>query len=118
MRSAQLLGQYGEEIAVRHLRQAGIAVLERNWRGPSGEIDIVARDGGELVICEVKTRSGQYFGPPTAAVTPAKIERLRALATEWLAARALSVTAVRFDVVSVVRSADGQLSVEHLRAVV
>ncbi len=38
------LGRYGEDLAARRLREAGMAVLERNWRCAEGEIDIVARD--------------------------------------------------------------------------
>ena len=50
------LGRYGENLAARHLSDAGLRVLERNWRCREGEIDIVARDGRTLVFCEVKTR--------------------------------------------------------------
>ena len=50
------LGAYGEQVAARHLTEAGLTVLERNWRCPLGEIDLVLRDGATLVVCEVKTR--------------------------------------------------------------
>ena len=58
MRAKDALGRYGEDVAARHLVEQGIVVLERNWRCERGEIDIVARDGDVLVVCEVKTRSG------------------------------------------------------------
>ena len=51
-----VLGRYGEDLAVRYLRERGMEVLERNWRCEHGEVDVVARDGDCLVICEVKTR--------------------------------------------------------------
>ena len=46
MRAKDALGRYGEDVAARHLAQAGVVVLERNWRCPAGEIDIVGREGG------------------------------------------------------------------------
>src|SRR5664280_1301356 len=79
MHAKDALGRYGEDVAVRHLLDAGWQVLERNWRCRAGEIDIVARDGGVLVFCEVKTRSSALFGVPAEAVRPAKVRRIRAL---------------------------------------
>jgi putative endonuclease len=117
MRTKDAVGRYGEDLAARHLRESGLAILERNWRCRDGEIDIVARDGDALVMCEVKTRSGTGFGTALEAVTPAKAARLRRLATQWLAARRLSVPEVRFDVIGVSRRPDG-VAVEHLRGVV
>ena len=56
MRAKDALGRYGEEIAVEHLRRQGLTILARNWRCAAGELDVVAREGGTLVVCEVKTR--------------------------------------------------------------
>ncbi|MEU7019744.1 YraN family protein [Streptomyces sp. NPDC046203] len=85
MNATQALGRYGEELAARTLTTAGLHVLARNWRcGRTGEIDIVARDGDTLVVCEVKTRREGPFEHPMAAVTPRKAERLRHLAACWL----------------------------------
>ena len=69
MRAKDALGAYGERVAAAHLVAAGMTVLERNWRCPLGEIDIVARDGDVLVVCEVKTRSSTALGHPLEAVT-------------------------------------------------
>ena len=117
MRAKDALGRYGEEVAVRHLRGQGIVVLVRNWRCESGEIDIVGRDGGVLVICEVKTRSGLAYGSPLEAVTRAKGARLRRLAARLLEERGLRPAAVRFDVVGVLHTGRGAPSVEHVRDV-
>lgn len=81
----QALGRYGEELAARRLTEAGMTVIARNWRCRSGEIDIVARDGDALVVCEVKTRREGEFEHPMAAVRAGKAERLRRLAGRWLA---------------------------------
>jgi putative endonuclease len=85
-----VLGRYGEALAVRYLREQGMEVLERNWRCEHGEVDVVARDGDCLVICEVKTRRSAGFGEPVEAVTVAKARRLRRLAAAYLASTAVS----------------------------
>jgi putative endonuclease len=117
MRTKDLVGRYGEDLAARHLVETGMVILERNWRCPAGEIDIVAREGDALVVCEVKTRSGSRFGTPLEAVTPAKAARLHRLGGLWVAERGLRVREVRYDVVGVTRGGDGRPMVEHTRGV-
>jgi len=109
------LGSYGERIAVRVLTDAGLTVLDRNWRCRQGELDVVARDGDALVFCEVKTRTGTGFGHPVEAVTAAKRRRLRLLARSWLAAHDHHAPDLRFDVVGVHVPARGPARVTHLR---
>jgi putative endonuclease len=111
------LGRYGEDIATRHLVESGMVVLARNWRCPHGEIDVVARDGRTLVVCEVKTRRGLDYGTPLEAVTARKMVRLRQLAAEWLDEAGLDLPDVRIDVVSVLVRTQGAAVVEHLRGV-
>ena len=109
------LGGHGERIAAVYLSDAGLRVLDRNWRCREGELDIVAREGDALVFCEVKTRRGIGFGHPVEAVTPTKQRRLRLLAQRWLAAHDEHAPDLRFDVVGVlVRPAHPPL-VTHLR---
>ncbi|AVV40258.1 YraN family protein [Streptomyces sp. ID05-04B] len=113
------LGRYGEELAARRLAETGMTVLQRNWRcGRSGEIDIVARDGDVLVVCEVKTRRGGGFQHPMAAVTPEKAERLRGLAERWIQAHGGAPPGgVRIDLVGVVLPRRGAAVVQHARGV-
>ena len=115
MRAKDAVGRYGEDVAARHLADAGLEILARNWRCTEGEIDLVAREGDVLVICEVKTRSSEAFGLPVEAVTRRKAERLRRLACRWLAAHEVHSVEVRFDVVGVLRSRSGPAQVQHLR---
>jgi putative endonuclease len=110
------LGGFGEQIAVRYLTDAGLRVLDRNWRCRDGELDIVAREGDALVFCEVKTRRGVGFGHPVEAVTPAKQRRLRTLAQRWLAAHEEHAPDLRFDVVGVLVRPGRPALVTHLRA--
>lgn len=109
------LGAYGEAVAARHLvEQRGMEVLDRNWRCPAGEIDLVLRDGAVLVVCEVKTRSSLSCGTPHEAITAAKLARLRRLAVAWLRAHDLFVKDVRIDLVAVLRPRHGAVLVDHV----
>lgn len=117
MRASDALGRYGEDVAARHLTDAGLVVLERNWRCDLGEIDIVARDGRVLVVCEVKTRQGTGYGLPQEAVTRAKAARLRRLASRWVQEHPVRPDGIRIDVVAVLRRPRGAATVEHLRGV-
>ncbi|GHC85204.1 UPF0102 protein [Streptomyces flavofungini] len=119
MNAQGALGKYGEELAARWLAEAGMTVLDRNWRGGrTGEIDIVARDGDALVVCEVKTRREASFQHPMAAVTAAKALRLRGLAERWLQEHGGAPPGgVRIDLVGVVVPERGAPVVEHARGV-
>lgn len=97
------VGRRGEDLAAAWYRRHGYEVVGRNWRTTIGEIDLIARRGGLLVICEVKARTSGWFGSPALAVGPAKRQRLRRLAAAWLAAQHRRPHFdVRFDVVAVV----------------
>ena len=109
------LGAYGESLAERHLVGLGMAVLDRNWRCPAGEIDLVLREGDVLVVCEVKTRRGVEFGTPHEAVTEAKLERLHRLADRWREEHGLASVEVRVDLVAVLRPRRGPSVIEHVR---
>ncbi|WP_370415100.1 YraN family protein [Streptomyces fradiae] len=127
MNATRALGRYGEDIAARRLTDTGLHILARNWRcGRTGEIDIVARDGDTLVICEVKTRRDGAFEHPMAAVTPRKAERLRHLAACWLdrhggppggPAGGPTSGAVRIDLVGVLLPRRGAPVVTHAQGV-
>lgn len=116
-RAKDVLGRAGEQLAVEHLEAAGLVVLERNWRCRAGEVDILARDGNVLVVCEVKTRSSTRFGTPAEAVDFRKSRRLRQLAGIWLANSETRFLAIRFDVIGVLRHPDGSFEIDHLVAV-
>lgn len=113
--SRAALGAYGEQVAERHLVQAGMVVLDRNWRCDEGEIDLVLREAGVLVVCEVKTRSNVLSGTPHEAVDDAKLERLHRLGQRWAQARRLRPPETRVDLVAVLRPPRGPAVVDHVR---
>lgn len=111
------VGEYGERLAERRLCAQGLVVLDRNWRCGLGELDLVCRDGADLVVVEVKTRASVAFGSPLEAVTDRKAARLRRLAARWLAEHEFTPAGVRVDVVGVFLPRRGSAEVEHLRGV-
>ena len=117
MNAKDVLGQQGEQLAANFLAEAGLTVVDRNWRCKDGEIDIVAVDGRTLVICEVKTRSGVRFGTPIEAITRQKAWRLRKLAVLWVKAHGRSFDQIRIDIVGILRAEAGEFSIEHVKAV-
>lgn len=111
------LGRRGEDAAAEHLAALGMLVVARNWRCRYGEIDVVAREGGTLVICEVKTRSGVGFGSPLEAITAVKQMRLRRLAGLYLAEVGGHRGPVRIDAVGVLWHPGRNPDVVHVRGV-
>ena len=99
------LGARGERLATAWYQQHGYVVVARNWRCDIGEVDLIARRGGEVVIAEVKTRMSERFGLPAEAVGAAKQKKLRRLAAVWLAQSGERYEEVRFDVVSIIGNA-------------
>jgi len=95
------LGTLGEDVVARWYRAQGYTVLDRNWRVRGGELDLVLGRGRTVVFCEVKTRRGDAFGTPFEAITPAKQQRLRTLALQWLSEHRRAAREVRFDVAAV-----------------
>ena len=111
------LGAYGEAVAERHLVDAGMVVLDRNWRCSAGEVDLVLRDGEVLVICEVKTRTSDTCGTPAEAITAAKLRRLQRLSQLWIERHGVRAADVRIDMVGVLRPRRGPAQVDHVRGI-
>jgi putative endonuclease len=97
-------GRRGEDLAHRYLRREGFIIIARNYRLASGEAeaDLIAREGEDLVIVEVKTRETAEFGAPERAVNPEKQRHLIRVGREYARRTGTPWEKVRFDVVSVV----------------
>ena len=109
---AQAQGTRGEDTAVRHLEGLGYRILDRNFKTRSGEIDIVARDGPTTVFVEVKRRESSGHGTAEEFVSPAKRRKVVGAARIYAAARGLTETPIRFDVVAIDGS-DGREQLRH-----
>ena len=109
------MGAWGEGHARRYLEDRGYAVLDTNYRCRWGEVDIVARQGPELVFVEVRTRRGAAFGTPQESITAAKSRRLAATAQDYLQKHGLEQAEWRIDLVSIHLDVSGKLlAVDHL----
>lgn len=97
----QRVGRMGEALARTHLEKIGYSVLHDNYRGKSGEIDLVARKDGVLVFVEVRTRKARGFGTPEESITQAKRDRMVALAHEYVQAHPADHSEWRIDVVAI-----------------
>lgn len=105
------VGNVGESAACSALVKAGLTILERNFRRPTGEIDIIAKDKKMIVFVEVKTRSSLKFGRPSEAVGKAKQLHILRTAMLYLSEKGLEDAPIRFDIVEVLPD-----SIRHLRA--
>jgi putative endonuclease len=91
----------GEDATLRVYRRRGYELVARNWRCRLGELDLILRRHGVLVVCEVKTRSGATFGGGYEAVTWSKRRTLRRLADAFVLQSSMRADSIRFDVASV-----------------
>lgn len=105
----QNLGRLGERLASDALEARGYRIIERNFRCRSGEIDLVAEEGQDLVFVEVKARRGTAFGLPEEAVNSRKALKLQEVACYYLDQHNLPDCSWRIDVVAVQFSPAGKL---------
>ena len=95
------LGDDYENRATTLIEKSGLSVLERNFRGKTGEIDIIAIDGEQLVFIEVRARSNRYFTSAAGSVDRRKQQRLVRTAQLFLQRRSQwAGSACRFDVIA------------------
>lgn len=114
-----MLGDWGEDAVGRYLEKQGYRILDRKYRCRWGEIDLVARDGSDLVFIEVRTRRSKLFGTPQESMTEAKVGRLVAACEDYLEKhvdeKSRSETVWRIDLVSVHPARGRAPRIEHLR---
>ena len=79
----QETGRLGENLAADFLKERGYYILATNYLCRHGEIDIIARHNDYLVFIEVRTKKSRNFGSPEESITPAKKEKLIAIAWHY-----------------------------------
>lgn len=92
----------GEDLAAKTIRQAGMRILQRNYRCVVGEIDIIALDGEDLVFVEVKTLRTDDIGDPEEHIHEGKQRKIERVARQYLNEHHTKNRPCRFDVVAVV----------------
>jgi putative endonuclease len=94
-------GDQGEATALQYLQAAGLKLIERNFRCPGGELDLVMLEQQTLVFVEVRFRRDQSFGGAAASVNQRKQQRLMVAAQRFLQShREYQHYRARFDVIS------------------
>ena len=99
------VGQLMETAACRYLQHQGLELVGRNYRTKGGEIDLIMRDGADLVFVEVRYRASSSHGRPAESITAAKQRRLLYAARAYLMRFGVQPSC-RFDVVSIAGLAD------------
>lgn len=101
MASHNELGKTGEELAAEYLKKENYKILKTNWRAGRNELDIIAEKDETIIVVEVKTRSGNYFGDPQVFVTRQKQKQIIKAANAYLIINNIDKE-VRFDIIAIV----------------
>jgi putative endonuclease len=106
-------GRLGEAAAARLLQESGFRIIERNWRCPLGEIDLIAQRADVIAIVEVKTSLRRGSIPPELRVNSRKQHKLRMVAAYYLKHRRPQGS-LRFDVIAVWWDGGGRIQFQHI----
>ncbi len=101
------LGQRGEMAAWKYLADRGYKIIEKNYRAPMGEMDVIAEKAGRFIFVEIKTRRGQNFGLPQEAVGLTKQKKLAQIASFYLKKQKKENARVSFEVLAVLWNEEG-----------
>ena len=104
------VGILGEKLAKDFLKKKGYRITETNYRCPEGEIDIVAKHRDYLVFIEVRTKTSLEFGTPEESITPAKMEKIRTIASHYQQTHSNLPPSWRIDVVAIELNQKGKPS--------
>lgn len=109
------LGNTGEDLALNYLETHQYLIVERNVNLTRGELDIVAREGGDLVFVEVKTRAGNAFGSAAESLTSAKAKSLARAVREYIHNNRLDNESIRLDLVAITLPPGGEPEIDLIR---
>lgn len=110
----QTIGRLGESMAVSFLEIKGYTILERNYRTPYGEIDLIVKLRNVIVFVEVKTRTSDSLGPPEISITPKKLEHMRDAAEYYIQQHPEKTSDWRIDAISIqLRAAQSPPRIDH-----
>lgn len=110
----QRVGDYGETLAISHLKKQGYQILTTNWHCARGELDIVATHNKIIVFVEVRTRRTQNTESAFASITPSKREKLIASVNLYLHEHALDDILWRIDIIAIALPHNGEAIINHV----
>jgi len=101
-KTTRSIGQETETLACQYLQKQGLKLLERNFHGPCGELDIIMTDKTSLVFIEVRYRKNDNFGSGAETIQPGKQKKLHKTALFYLQTKpGYADKPARFDVISI-----------------
>lgn len=112
MNRKQSLGNWGECLAANYLESHDYTILERNYRTPHGELDLIALQpalsehaANILVFIEVRTRASAVLGAPELSITQVKQDHIRRSVAYYLQTHPVQAQDVdwRIDVIAIRR---------------
>lgn len=106
------VGKQGEKIAIDYLIEKGYLILERNYVSGKNEVDIIAKNKGEIIFIEVKTRTSSYYISPEQAVNRNKQRSIIRVANSYILRNRIDKEA-RFDIISIILEANGH-EINHI----
>lgn len=109
-------GKAGEALALNYLKNNGFQIYEINYKKPSGEIDLIAKDRDAWVFIEVKYRKNLDFGYPREAVNRSKQKRIGKTALWYLKEMQLDDVNIRFDVIEIYYESNGEQVINHFES--
>lgn len=110
-------GKEGEEIACNYLQKNGFEIIERNYHHGHAEVDIIAKDGNEIVFVEVKARKSLEYGDPEFAINKKKISQIKKVALAYLIENNLEESECRIDAVTLIIEKDREPVLNHYKNV-
>ena len=112
MAESHMLGQKGEELAAGFLKDKGYRILFRNWTWGKHEIDIIAENSEFIVFAEVKTRSADYYIPPSSAINSQKQKSIIFAADGYIKKFNVEKEG-RFDVITIINDGEN-FEIDHI----
>ncbi|MCR5186310.1 MAG: YraN family protein [Clostridia bacterium] len=111
------VGKIGEDIACKYLIEKGYAILERNYVEKGGEIDIIARNGREIIFVEVKARCSKKNGDGIESITWQKIRHIKNVSKIYILKKRLFNYSIRYDAIDINFSRTSH-SINHIKAII
>ena len=109
-------GDWGEQVAEQELVKRGYTIIERNFNTRFGEIDLIAKEGEEMVFIEVKLRKSDTYGTALESITEQKIQKFHNTVEIYLQKHKLEDTPFRIDVIAIDKTGPNQWKVQHIKA--
>ena len=113
MATKQKVGKLGEDIATKYLNCTGYRILERNFRGKQGEIDIIATEQNQIIFVEVKARTNVKYGRPAEAVNSQKQAHIVKTAQYYVCKNKLENKKIRWRAINIIMFYFCYLIIKH-----